>query len=227
MSFFEPFASLLLATGNRGKYNEFMELLPRSFMHKLIFAPDAASLLKDGLPQVEENASTYAMNALTKAMVCSEASGLPSLADDSGLEVAALGWLPGVRSARVMEEGRLLASDAERNRWLLSQMEGRSDRHAAFVAAVALSVPGKWALVCEGVCEGRLAESETGEHGFGYDPLFIPEGYDMSFGGLPFSVKNRISHRAKAVKKLIDVLTNFNQSTFKQLTFNQLSKTQS
>jgi XTP/dITP diphosphohydrolase len=129
------------------------------------------------------------------------------LADDSGLEVEALAWGPGIRSARVVE-----GADADRNRWLLSQMERAPDkRRARFVAAVALSVHfspegGKWTLVCEGVCNGRLGKLERGNEGFGYDSLFIPDGYDVSFGELPSAVKNKISHRARALKTLMEII---------------------
>ena len=198
------FDRLLLATGNRHKYDEFLELLPRHAVNNLIFAP----LLLNGasIPEVEETGSTYVMNALLKALAWSAASGLPCLADDSGLEVEALGWAPGVRSARVSDGERLLSSDTERNQWLLTRMESKANRRARFVAAVALSMPGEWALACEGACDGRLATSGAGEYGFGYDPLFLPDGYDASFGELTPSVKNRISHRAKAVAALFDIL---------------------
>jgi XTP/dITP diphosphohydrolase len=151
---------------------------------------------------VEETGSTYAMNAFLKAQAWALASGFPSLADDSGIEVEALSWAPGVRSARIVE-----GSDADRNRWLLSQMEqvDGDGRRARFVAAVALSVP-EWTVVCEGVCDGRLAKRETGAHGFGYDPLFIPDGCDVSFGELSSDVKNKISHRARAVQALVEIL---------------------
>ncbi|MCL2009531.1 MAG: non-canonical purine NTP pyrophosphatase [Synergistaceae bacterium] len=198
------FDRLLLATGNRHKYGEFLELLPRRAVKDLIFAPELPRTAQ--ITEVDETGSTYVMNALLKALAWSAASGLPSLADDSGLEVEALGWKPGVRSARVFDEGRFLSSDAERNQWLLTRMEGKAGRRARFVAAVVLSVPGEWALACEGVCDGRLAVSETGAQGFGYDPLFIPDGYDISFGELPPSVKNRISHRARAVAALLDIM---------------------
>jgi XTP/dITP diphosphohydrolase len=212
------FERLLLASGNRHKYGEFLEITPRWMTKELLFAPQAASdkiyetngavgaILSTPTPNVEEDSETYAGNALRKALAWSEASGLPCVADDSGLEVRALGWAPGVRSARVTDKGRLLASDGQRNMWLLSRMEGQSDRRASFVAAVALSVPGKWALVCAGVCDGRLAVEERGEQGFGYDPLFIPEGHDVSFGEMPSSVKNQVSHRAKAMGALADIL---------------------
>ena len=202
------FERLILATGNRRKYDEFLEILPRNAVKKLIFAPELPGAAEK-IPEVEETGSTYVMNALLKALAWSAAYELPSLADDSGLEVEALGWKPGVRSARVSDGDRLLSSDAERNRWLLARMESGADRNrrARFVAAAALSVPGEWALACEGVCGGRLATRETGGHGFGYDPLFVPDGYNVSFGELPTSVKNRISHRARAVTALWDILT--------------------
>jgi len=85
-------------------------------------------------------------------------------------------------------------------------MENKVSRRASFVAAVALSVPGEWTLACEGVCNGRLANCETGPNGFGYDPLFIPDGYSVSFGELSPSVKNNISHRAKAIAALLNIL---------------------
>jgi XTP/dITP diphosphohydrolase len=206
------FESLLLATANRSKHKEFLELLPISVTEELLFPPDAAgrgmfgfSFEKRGL-EVEETGTTYAMNAFLKARAWAVASGLPSLGDDSGIEVEALSWAPGIRSARIVE-----GNDADRNRWLLSRMDGQHDRRACFVAALALSVPfspggGEWTIVCEGVCEGRLGQRETGGHGFGYDPLFIPDGYDVSFGELSSDVKNKISHRAKAVQALVELL---------------------
>jgi XTP/dITP diphosphohydrolase len=162
---------------------------------ELVFAPDSIPL------EVEETGTTYAMNAILKARAWALSSGLPSLADDSGIEVEALQWRPGVRSARIVE-----GDDAARNRWLLDQMRGRNDRRAHFVAAVALVVPGEWTLVCEGVCDGRAGEREAGENGFGYDPLFIPDGYDVTMAELPPVLKNRISHRARAVSVLLEIL---------------------
>jgi XTP/dITP diphosphohydrolase len=197
------FESLLLATGNRSKHKEFLELLPSGVTRELLFAPDAVGR---EMFEVEETGTTYAMNAFLKARAWAAASGLPSLGDDSGIEVEALSWAPGIRSARIVE-----GSDADRNRWLLSRMAGQHGRRACFVAALALSVPfspsgGEWTMVCEGVCEGRLGQRETGGHGFGYDPLFIPDGYDVSFGELSSDVKNKISHRAKAVQALVELL---------------------
>lgn len=189
------FESLLLATGNRGKYEEFRAILPESFVGSLLFAPEVGGLA------VEETGGSYAMNAVLKAKAWAEASGLPSLADDSGLEVAALGGLPGVRSARIVE-----GTDEDRNRWLLSQMEGWGDRRARFVAALALSVPERWTLVCEGECPGRIAERPSGTGGFGYDPLFLPDGLGGSFADIPPETKNAVSHRAAALRALLQVL---------------------
>lgn len=190
------FETLLLATGNRGKYEEFRAMLPDSFVGRLLFAPEVGALV------VDETGDTYAVNAMLKARAWARASGLPSLADDSGLEVAALGWGPGVRSARIVE-----GTDEDRNRWLLGGMAGRKDRRARFVAALALSIPGAWTLVCEGDCPGRLAEHPSGEGGFGYDPLFLPDGFDVSFAALPAAVKNAISHRAAALRVLQELLS--------------------
>ncbi|MDR2175423.1 MAG: non-canonical purine NTP pyrophosphatase, RdgB/HAM1 family [Synergistaceae bacterium] len=201
------FDSLLLATGNRGKYEEFSALLPEEMTGRLLFAPAAfpGGAPNGGAPNVEETGTTYASNAVLKALAWAEASGLPSLADDSGIEVEALGWRPGLFSARAAP-----GTDADRNRWLLERMAGRAEgeRRARFVAAVALSVPGRWTLVCEGACNGRLAldAGMDGGHGFGYDPLFIPDGCDRSFGELPSEVKNKISHRAEAVRVLMALL---------------------
>ncbi|MDR1649063.1 MAG: non-canonical purine NTP pyrophosphatase [Synergistaceae bacterium] len=197
------FESLLLATGNRGKYEEFLALLPGEVAGKLLFAPDIAS--SGVLPDVEETGTTYASNAVLKALAWAEASGFPCLADDSGIEVEALGWRPGLFSARAAP-----GTDADRNRWLLEQMARTDGRCARFVAAVALALPGRWTFVCEGVCNGRLGldidTDEGGPRGFGYDPLFIPDGYDRSFGALPSELKNKISHRAEAVRALLAFL---------------------
>ena len=190
------FETLLLATGNRGKYGEFRAMLPGALAGRLLFAPEVGDLV------VEETGDTYALNAVLKARAWAQASGLPSLADDSGLEVAALGWAPGVRSARIVE-----GTDEVRNRWLLSRMEGVRDRRARFVAALALSVPGEWTLVCEGDCPGRIAERPSGAGGFGYDPLFLPDGCDGSFAVLSPETKNAVSHRAAALRTLLEVLS--------------------
>jgi len=123
------------------------------------------------------------------------------LADDSGLEVAALGGAPGVYSARYAGEG---ASDADRRKLLLSQLAQLRDenREARFVCVVAIATPDGAALnTSEGVCKGRMIFTERGTNGFGYDPLFVPDGFDQTFAELSGSIKNRISHRAQALLK--------------------------
>ena len=192
------FDALLLATANRHKYEEFLRLLPCGLAGEFLYAPDVAPL------EVEETGTTYAMNALLKAEAWARASGMPSLADDSGIEVEALSWAPGVRSARIVEGG-----DRDRLQWLVAKMEPfkePSQRRAHFVAALALAVPGEWTAVCEGSCSGHLAHAPSGSRGFGYDPLFIPDGYAVSFGELPASVKDEISHRASALRTLRGIL---------------------
>lgn len=170
--------------------------MPRDTVGELVFAPDIAPM------DVDETGTTYVMNALLKSTAWANASGLPSLADDSGIELEALEWGPGVHSARIVP-----GSDADRRQWLLDRMRGKASRRAHFVAAVALTVPGRWTLACEGALSGGLSDRERGDGGFGYDPLFIPDGYDLSFGELPPSVKNRISHRARATAALLEILS--------------------
>ncbi|MCR4819338.1 MAG: RdgB/HAM1 family non-canonical purine NTP pyrophosphatase [Fretibacterium sp.] len=189
------FERLVLATGNRGKYREFLALLPSSFVGELVFAPELSKLA------VDETGETYTENALLKARAWAAASGLPSLADDSGLEVTALGGAPGVHSARAVP-----GDDNARNAWLLSELGNREDRSARFVAALALVVPGGKEFVCEGVCPGRIAEAPSGAGGFGYDPLFLPDGFDASFADIPAETKNAISHRAAAIRTLLNIL---------------------
>ncbi|GHS99423.1 non-canonical purine NTP pyrophosphatase [Synergistales bacterium] len=188
------FDVILLATANQGKYGEFKDILTGRLTRELLFAPRVAPL------EVEESGATYASNAVLKAKAWAAASGLPALSDDSGLEVGALGWRPGLFSARAA-----LGTDFDRNAQLLSQMEGHTNRRAFFVADVALATPD-WTLVCEGVCGGRITGNTSGKGGFGYDPLFVPDGFDLSFAELPTEVKNKISHRAKAVQNLLEIL---------------------
>ena len=169
------------------------------FAHEIIFAPQLASDIK-----VEETGSSYAENAEIKARAWAEASGLPCLADDSGLEVAALNGAPGLYSARVQG----LKNDEARNLWLLDQLKdfkGRDARRARFAASLVL-INNNFKVTGSGVCNGYIAESMSGANGFGYDPLFIPDGFDVSFAELGAEIKNKISHRALAVKDLFNNL---------------------
>lgn len=185
--------SLLLGTRNPGKVVEILNILEGSGW-------SFCSLQEfPNVEVAEENGTTYAENAITKARFYASATGLWALADDSGLEVEALRGAPGVYSARYAGEN---ASDADRRVLLLSEIAktGDNDRRARFVAAVAIAdVRGEVLNVSEGVCEGTITVVPRGEGGFGYDPLFIPDSYNQTFAELPDSVKNRISHRARAL----------------------------
>ncbi|MBR1418769.1 MAG: RdgB/HAM1 family non-canonical purine NTP pyrophosphatase [Synergistaceae bacterium] len=193
---------LVIATGNKGKFEEFKAMLSLhglEFAREIIFAPQLAVNIK-----VEETGSSYAENAEIKARAWAEASGLPCLADDSGLEVAALNGAPGLYSARVQG----LKIDEARNLWLLDQLKdfkGRDARRARFVASLVL-INDNFKAVGNGVCNGYIAEIMSGVNGFGYDPLFIPDGFNVSFAELGAESKNKISHRALAVKDLINNL---------------------
>lgn len=192
--------ALLLGTRNPGKVKEITSILEDSGWSfcSLNDFHDA------GL--AEENGVTYSENAIAKARFYAAATGLWALADDSGLEVDALGGAPGVFSARYAGENR---SDAERRELLLSEIAKVTDRErrARFVSVVAIaSAEGTVLNVAEGICEGVINFAPRGEGGFGYDPLFVPDGYDQTFAELPEDVKNRISHRARALMKTRDFL---------------------
>jgi XTP/dITP diphosphohydrolase len=188
--------SLLLGTRNPGKIYEI----------KIIIGDLALELRSlNDFPNVavaEENADTYGENAIAKAQFYARETGLPALADDSGLEVEALGGAPGVISARYAGEH---ATDADRRQLLLSELAktGSQNRRARFVCAIAVANPNGDVLnVSEGICEGTITFAPRGSNGFGYDPLFIPDGYDQTFAELSDEVKNQISHRARALMKL-------------------------
>ena len=181
---------LLIGTNNPGKVREIVDILNDSGW--------SFRSLQD-LPNIEpadETGDTYAANAIIKARAYGAAAGLWALADDSGLEVAALDNRPGVYSARYAGEG---ASDADRRQLLLAELSDQ-DRRARFVSAVAIADErGEILNVAEGIVEGTITFTPLGTGGFGYDPLFVPVGYDQTFAELSDVVKNRISHRALAL----------------------------
>ena len=173
---------------------------------ELIFGPE----LVDGL-EVEETGSTYSENSLLKATAWSKATGMACLADDSGLEVSALGGLPGVNSARIVK-----GSDQDRTNWLLAELKDKKDRSARFVACLTVVFTGRAEpLTVTGYCEGKIAQSPSGQGGFGYDPVFIPKGYDKSFAELGSDIKDKISHRAKALSTLRQLFMRFNHGVQK------------
>ncbi len=194
---------LLIATTSEGKGRELRQRLSTGW---------EVITLRDGIkiwgqwPDVEESGKTFLDNARLKAVHYSLwASGEWVVADDSGLCVDALGGEPGVLSARYAGEPR----DDEKNTALvLEKMRGKKNRRAAFYCALVLARNGESVAEVEGRCLGTLAEEARGSGGFGYDPIFIPEGYDESFGELPLEVKARLSHRAKALDALVEVLYN-------------------
>lgn len=152
---------------------------------------------------IPEPFDTLEENALAKARFVCQRYGLNCFADDTGLEVEALGGLPGVMSARFAGESK---SSEANIRKLLSMMEGVENRRARFRAVMALIIDGREQLF-EGIVNGHIAEKTSGKGGFGYDPVFIPEGYGISFAEMPDELKNRLSHRYDALQKMVGFLT--------------------
>jgi len=190
---------LLIATHNEGKKREY-EALFHDGRLRLITLTDMG--IRD---EVAETGATYAENALLKACGYAALTGLLTLADDSGLEVDALGGAPGVYSARYAGKG---ASDEDRCRLLLSELQGVPDeqRSARFRCAIALAWPGGRSEVVEGACEGVITHEPKGVHGFGYDPVFYVAELGQTMAQLPQELKNQISHRALAAAKARDIL---------------------
>lgn len=156
------------------------------------------------VPDVVEDADTLAGNARLKAIAICDATGLPAVADDTGLEVAALGGAPGVYAARWAGEGCTYADNRAK---LLGELDGSADRRAAFRTCVLVRWPDGSELVVEGVCSGTIATAERGERGFGYDALFVPdEGDGRTFAEMSAGEKHVISHRGRALRNLLIAL---------------------
>lgn len=187
--------TIFLASGNPDKVKELRQML-EPLGCKLMSVLD-----HPGVDEVEEDQSTLEGNALKKARFWHHHTGLHALADDTGLEVDALDGEPGVFSARYAGESVTYEENVIK---LLENMAGKSNRHARFRTAVAF-VGGEEKLF-EGICEGKIIESPRGEGGFGYDPVFVPDGYDKTFAELTSKEKNVISHRGKALEKAIEYL---------------------
>lgn len=191
---------LLLATHNPGKRREWWALLDGLEVSLLLPVDLGLDI------EVKETGDTYLANAFLKARTFAELSGLPTLADDSGLEVDALEGAPGVRSARYR-----LGSDAVRYRALLRALEGvpPAKRAARFRCIAALVLSDGREFTTEGVCEGVITTEPSGEGGFGYDPVFYVPEQDATMAQLPSEVKNRISHRARAAQKMRPLISAF------------------
>jgi XTP/dITP diphosphohydrolase len=190
---------LLIATTNQGKLGEYAAIFAGLPL-------ELRTLRDEGIADdVEETGATFAENAILKAEYYAARSGLPALADDSGLEVAALGGEPGVFSARYAGPGK---SDAERNAFLLRKLEGVPfhARLARFVCAIALAHPGAAPEVVEGVLPGVIEHEPRGAGGFGYDPLFYVLDENATLAEIPAARKNQISHRARAAEQARAVL---------------------
>ncbi|HEX7071926.1 MAG TPA: RdgB/HAM1 family non-canonical purine NTP pyrophosphatase [Rhodothermales bacterium] len=183
---------IVLATGNAGKLRELAALLA-DLPVDLVSQSDVP-----GASPVEEDQPTLHGNARKKAWSLHELTGLPSLADDTGLEVDALGGAPGVRSARFAGDG---ADDAANRALLLNRLADASDRQARFRTVVAFAVDGE-VVYFEGTCEGTIGHEERGAGGFGYDALFVPNGYMQTFAEMSDVEKNRISHRGRALQRV-------------------------
>jgi XTP/dITP diphosphohydrolase len=185
---------ILIATHNRGKLREFRSMLA-GFPFELRSLNDFPAVT-----EVAETGSSFEENAVLKARGYAKQTGQLTLSDDSGLEVAALGGAPGVFSARY---AGVEASDAERTARMLEELAhtGDAERRARFVCVIALTDAATINVeTFKGTCEGRIALSPRGTHGFGYDPVFIPDGYQETFGELSDAVKQRLSHRARALE---------------------------
>jgi len=192
---------LLVATMNAGKLREYERLLadvPGLELETMTSFIDPVDVVEDR--------HTFRANALKKATEIARVAGMPCLADDSGLEVDALGGRPGVYSARYAGEG---ATDAQNNVKLLDELSDTADqqRTARFrCAIVVVDGTGRELATAEGACEGRIGRDPKGTHGFGYDPLFVPDGYAQTMAELGPETKNEISHRAQAAAKLAPLL---------------------
>jgi len=193
---------LVMATRNAGKVDEIRRLLDGMDL-------DVRSLADfPGVPEVVEDGETFRDNALKKALTVSAATGCLALADDSGLEVDALGGAPGVRSARFAGEA---ASDAENNAKLLELLAGLPEerRTARFRCVLVLADPSGRRVFAQGACEGRITVKPAGTGGFGYDPVFFVPALGRTMAELEPAEKNRISHRGEALRRLIEVLPEF------------------
>ena len=194
---------LLIATNNKGKLKEIRAILGDLDLELLSPADLGLEL------EVVEDGQTYAENAIKKALAFSQASGLISLADDSGLEVDALEGAPGLHSNRFGPPLGGERTDASRRAYLLEQLDGNPRPWAArFQATVAIASPGRSVQLVEGTCPGQIIPEERGTGGFGYDPIFLLEGLDKTMAELEMEEKNRLSHRGQAVRKTIPILKN-------------------
>ena len=183
--------TFILASNNKGKVREFKEILE----------PLGIGLVPQAVAgvdfEVNETGDTFEENAYLKASTIAQCTRFPAVADDSGLCVDALDGAPGVHSARF--GGGKAWTDAQKNEYLLQKLEGVTDRRAKFVCCICCVFPNGDTLTARGECPGRILLAPQGDGGFGYDPIFAPEGHEDSFAQVGEEVKNQISHRARAL----------------------------
>ena len=193
--------TMISASSNAHKIKEIQSIMSK-------FGVKVVSRKEAGVPEfeIEEDGETFEENSLKKAEAIMKATGKLTVADDSGLMVDYLGGAPGVYSARFAGEE---CDDEKNNEKLLKHLEGlpAEDRKAKFVSVITLMFPDGNTIVARGECPGRIIETPTGENGFGYDPLFVPDGLSKTFAQLSDKEKNSISHRARALEKLEEILT--------------------
>ncbi|WP_299435943.1 RdgB/HAM1 family non-canonical purine NTP pyrophosphatase [uncultured Rhodospira sp.] len=186
--------TLVVASHNPGKVREIAALLAPFGLGRVVSAKEL------GLPEPEETGKTFLANAVLKALAATQASGQPALADDSGLEVHALEGAPGILSARWAGPDKNFARAMER---VAHELGGGRDRRANFTCALALAWPDGHVETFEGRVFGDIIWPPRGDRGFGYDPIFLPDGHDLTFGEMEPDDKHAISHRAEAFRKLV------------------------
>ncbi len=184
---------IVFATNNQNKINEVQAQLPGSIT---LLSLESIGCTED----IPETASTIEANALQKARYIKEKYGYDCFADDTGLEVEALDGAPGVYSARYAGDQKSTEDNIDK---LLSELKDKTNKNARFKTVIALIFNGKKTLFT-GICNGKISETRKGNKGFGYDPVFIPEGFSESFAEMDLDQKNKIGHRGKAVRKLLE-----------------------
>jgi XTP/dITP diphosphohydrolase len=200
-----PILRAVLASANQNKHAEFENFFKNGTFKEIGIQLESCDCESRPLPAVDETGESYEENALIKAQAWADAFGMPAIADDSGLEVRGLGWGPGIFSARVAE-----GNDEERISWLLSKLDGvcEADRRACFVACIVIAFPSdirrrngpeRSYFAAQGRCWGFVTKEPSGKAGFGYDPIFTPDGCDKTFAELGSEIKSKISHRARAM----------------------------
>lgn len=190
---------LIFATNNEHKVNEVRPLVGKNF--------ELVTLKEAGIDiDIPEPHDTLEANASEKSQTIYRMTGMNCFSEDTGLEVVALKGEPGVKSARYAGDSRSFDKNIEK---LLANLEGKTDRSARFRAIISLIIDGKETLF-EGICTGKIISGKKGHEGFGYDPVFIPEGSDKTLAEMSIEEKNRFSHRRKAIEKLVAFLTRLN-----------------